>query len=183
MKQRIAESFDRAVEASLEALEPDDLGEQLDKYLADAHAIEAQAIELLEKGPEMVGDPELAGILEEHLAETRDHQELVESRLDARNATASKLKDVAMRAGALGWGSFFQAHPDTPGKLAAFAYAFEHLEMGAYEQLRRVAERAGDAETAQTAVRILEQEREAAKRISSRFDRAVEASLEAVGAG
>ena len=33
-----------------------------------------------------------------------------------------------------------QAHPDTPGKLAAFVYAFEHLEIGGYEQLARVAQ-------------------------------------------
>jgi ferritin-like metal-binding protein YciE len=91
------------------------------------------------------------------------------------------LQDLAMRTGALGWGSFFQAHPDTPGKLAAFAYAFEHLEVGGYEQLKRFAERVGDVETARMAERILEQEREAAQRISAQFDRAASASLEAVG--
>jgi ferritin-like metal-binding protein YciE len=181
MERRIAENFDRSVEASLRDVPRDDLDEQLDKYLADAHAIEAQAIELLEKGPDIVGDPELGRLFEEHLAESREHQELVNARLDARGSSSSRVKDTALRAGALGWGMFFQAHPDTPGKLAAFAYAFEHLEIGAYEQLRRVAERAGDPETAQTADGILEQEREAAKRIAGSFDRAVDASLEAVG--
>lgn len=33
------------------------------------------------------------------------------------------------------------AQPDTPPKLAGFAYALEHLEIGSYELLRRVAER------------------------------------------
>jgi hypothetical protein len=46
-----------------------------------------------------------------------------------------------------------------------------------------VAERAGDAITAETAVRILEQERNAAGQIASRWDEAVEASLEAQGVG
>ncbi len=181
MGKRIADHFDRSVEESLREVPRDDLDEQLNKYLADAHAIEAQAIELLERAPEIVDDPELARIFEEHLAETREHQELVKARLDARGGSPSTLKDIAMKTGALGWGSFFQAHPDTPGKLAAFAYAFEHLEIGGYEQLKRVAERAGDTETAQMAEGILVQEREAAKRISGQFDRAVEASLEAVG--
>jgi ferritin-like metal-binding protein YciE len=181
MRERIAEGFDRSVEASLREVPRDDLDEQLDKYLADAHAIEAQAIQLLEKAPEIVHDPELARIFEEHLAESREHQELFKARLDAREASPSMLKDTAMKAGALNWSTFFQAHPDTPGKLVAFAYAFEHLEIGGYEQLRRVAERAGDAETATIAERVLEQEREAARRISGQYDRAVELSLEAVG--
>jgi ferritin-like metal-binding protein YciE len=182
MEKRIAEHFDRSVEASLGDVPREDIDEQLNKYLADAHAIEAQAIQLLERGPDIVGEPELARIFEEHLAESREHQELVQSRLDARGGSTSWLKDAALRLGALNWGAFFGAHPDTPGKLAAFAYAFEHLEIGAYEQLRRVAERAGDTETAAAAESILAQEREAAKRISGEFDRAVEASLEAVGA-
>jgi ferritin-like metal-binding protein YciE len=91
------------------------------------------------------------------------------------------MKDAAMRLGALNWGAFFQGHPDTPGKLAAFARAFEHLEIGGYEQLRRVAERAGDEETADVVVQILAQEREAAARIAGAFGEAVEASLEAQG--
>src|SRR6266542_4820897 len=70
----------------------------------------------------------------------------------------SRLKDAAMRAGALNWGMFFQAQPDTPHKLAAFAYAFEHLEIAAYEQLKRVAARAGDEATVELADQILAQE-------------------------
>ena len=181
MAERLAENFDRAVEASLRDVGPDDLDKRLNKYLAEAHAIEAQAIELLDKGPSIVKDPELGRLFEEHLAETREHQELVKARLDARGGNTSALKDAVMRLGALNWGGFFAAHPDTPGKLAAFAYAFEHLEIAAYEELTRVAERAVDLETAQAVERILLQEREAANRISGAFDRAVDASLEAVG--
>jgi ferritin-like metal-binding protein YciE len=181
MKERIGKNFDRSVDESLRRVTRNELGEQLNKYLADAHAVEAQAIELLERAPGIVEDPELGRLFEEHLVETHEHQELVKARLDARGGSPSGLKDAAMKSGALGWGSFFQAHPDTPGKLAAFAYAFEHLEIGGYEQLKRVAERAGDAETQQIAERIIDQEREAAKRIASQFDRAVARSLEAVG--
>jgi ferritin-like metal-binding protein YciE len=86
-----------------------------------------------------------------------------------------------LRLGALNWGLFFQAHPDTPGKLAAFAYAFEHLEIGGYEQLTRVALRADDGQTAALAERILAQERAAADTVSATFDQVAEASLEAVG--
>jgi ferritin-like metal-binding protein YciE len=183
MMERLEGGFDRAVDASLRELGPDDLAEQLRKYLGDAHALEEQALQLLERAPDAAGDPTLASIYTDHAAETRDHAELVQERLTALGGDPSTLKDAAMRLGGLNWSAFFQGHPDTPGKLAAFAYAFEHLEVGGYEQLRRVAERAGDQETARLAGRILEQEREAAARIAGAFDQAARASLEAVIAG
>jgi ferritin-like metal-binding protein YciE len=182
MIERLESLYDRAAEASLRELAPDDMAEQVRKYLADAHALEEQATQLLEHAPAAAGDTVLANIYTDHLAETRDHAELVEERLHALGGDPSTIKDAAMRMGGLNWSAFFAGHPDTPGKLAAFAYAFEHLEIGGYELLRRVAERAGDPETARLAERILEQEREAATRIESAFDRAVEAAIEAVGA-
>jgi len=181
MMGRLEECYDGAVEASLRDVPRDDLTMQLRKYLADAHAIEQQAIEMLSKAPELGGDTQLSHLYEEHLVETREHAEMVKARLDALGGDNSTLKDLAMRMGALNWGSFFAAHPDTPGKLAAFTYAFEHLEIGGYEQLKRVARRAGDEATATTAEQILTQERTAAERIAGMFDEAVTASLEALG--
>jgi len=86
-----------------------------------------------------------------------------------------------MRIGATNWGAFFAGHPDTAGKLPAFTYAFEHLEIGGYEQLKRVAARAGDEQTVTMAGVILDQERTAARRIEGMFDEAVRVALEAVG--
>ena len=180
MKQRVAGGFDKAVEASLREVAPDDLQEQLVKYLADAHAIESQAIKLLQKAPKIVDDPELAKIFEDHLEETRVHQDIVKARLDAHGASPNKLQDAAMRLGALNWGGFFAAQPDTPAKLVGFAYAFEHLEIAGYEELKRVAERAGDQETVRVAERIASEERAAAAALASQWERALEASLAAV---
>ena len=181
MGERLAACFDEAVAASLRGQKAGDLREQLTKYLADAHAIEAQAIQLLSKGADILKEPELARAFSDHLEETRRQQELVAGRLRALDGAPSRIKDAAMRLGALNWGGFFAAHPDTPGKLAAFAYAFEHLEIAGYEELRRVAQRAADPETVEVADRILLEERAAAERIASLFDRAVEASLEEAG--
>jgi ferritin-like metal-binding protein YciE len=181
MGERLESATDAAVEASLREKDPGDIDKQLLKYLSDAHAIERQAIGLLEKGPKVSGDPVLAQLYEEHLGETREHARLVEGRLEARGGSTNALKDAAMRLGALNWGAFFAAQPDTPGKLAAFAHAFEFLEIGGYEQLVRVARRATDDETARTADAILVQERAAARKIAAQFDRAVEASLKATG--
>ena len=126
-------------------------------------------------------DPRLASVFSEHLDETRDHADLVHARLHARGGNTSSLKDAVMRLGALNWRAFFQGHPDTPGKLAAFAYAFEHLEIGGYEQLKRIARTSGDEETAAAAERILGEDRGAAQAIAPSFGAAADASLRAVG--
>jgi len=182
MAGRLESLFDRAVDASLRDLDPDDLSEQLRKYLADAHAIEMQAIQMLERAPKITEPPELARLYEGHLAETRGHEQRISDRLDAVGGSTSLLKDAGMRLGALNWGAFFQAQPDTPAKLAGFAYAFEHLEIGAYEQLKRVAQRADDSETARIVDSILAEERAAAQKIAAHWDAAIDASLAQVAA-
>ncbi len=177
MGERLERLFDCAVDAALNALEPDDLKQQLGKYLADAHAIEQQAIQLLSKGPELAGDRELAEAFEEHLRETKGHSRSVEERLDALGDSPSRIKDAALRIGALNWGGFFAAQPDTPAKLCAFAYAFEHLEIAGYELLRRVAQRAPDPDTVAAADRILAEERAAAQKLETLLPGALDASL------
>jgi ferritin-like metal-binding protein YciE len=181
MAQRLSSSFDVAVEASVRSLAGKDLGERLNRYLGDAHAIEVQAIKLLEKGSTLAGTDELASAYEEHLSQTHEHERLVRTRLQARGDEPSRIKDAALRVGALNWGAFFQAQPDTPAKLAGFAYAFEHLEIAGYELLKRVARRAGDRETEQLAERIIAEESHAAERIHSLFEQALEASLSELG--
>jgi ferritin-like metal-binding protein YciE len=181
MGERLSGCFDVAVEASLRELAPVDLSEQLNKYLADAHALEAQAIELLSKAEKIGGDPQLQAVYAEHLEESRDHQRLVEGRLAARGGRPTAVKDAAMRLGALNWGAFFGAQPDTPAKLAGFAYAFEHLEIAGYELLKRVAQREGDGEAVELAGRIGEQERSAARKVAEGFDTALDASLRDLG--
>ncbi len=80
--------------------------------------------------------------------------------------------------GALNWGTFFQAQPDTPAKLTGFAYAFEHLEIGGFELLKRVAQRVGDETTIRSVAKILIQEHAMAESLLETFDRAVETTLE-----
>jgi ferritin-like metal-binding protein YciE len=155
MAGRLSDNWNRAVDAVLEAVGRDDLGAQLDKYLADAHAIEEQAVQMLVVAPKIAGDELLKQAYSHHHGETKGQQERIEARLAARGAGSNVLKDTAMRIGAINWGGFFAAQPDTPVKLAGFAYAFEHLEIAAYEQLKRVADKAGDHETVTDAEAIL----------------------------
>jgi ferritin-like metal-binding protein YciE len=176
MADRLAGCFDEAVDLSL-AQKDDPIGEQLASYLTDARAIEAQAAQLLQAGPRIVGVPALADAFRDHLAETREHQVLLEERLRARDARPSRFQNTALRLGAVNLGVFFAAQPDTPVKLGGFAYAFEHLEIAAYELLRRVADRVDDSETAAVAERILADERRATERVAATWDAAVDAVL------
>ena len=177
MAERLAAGFDRAVDASLRQVAPEDLGRQLGKYLADAFAIESQALQLLEQGQVIAGDPDLKKVFSEHLEETRSHQAAIRARIEARGERPSRFKSALLRVGGVNLGAFFGAQPDTPAKLAGFAFAFEHLEIAAYELLRRVADRAADEETVAVAERILAEEHRAAEQVAGTWDDAVDAVL------
>lgn len=175
---RLESLFDDTVAASLKSVQPDDLASTLQTYLRDAHALEAQSLEFLERSVDSLKEhPSLKRLFEQHLEETRQQKGRIEERLAALDADTSKLKDAAMWLGGLQWNTFFRAHPDTSGKLVGFGYAFEHLEIGGYEQLRRVAEAAGDAETAELANALSSEERTAADRLAGAFEEAVDAAL------
>jgi ferritin-like metal-binding protein YciE len=181
MRERLEDLVDVAVVRSLRSHLGEDLREQLCDNLEDAHAIEEQSIELLERAPAIVGDSELARLFEEHLTETREQAEIVRARLKALGGNPSRLREAALRLGGFNWELFFRAQPDTPGKLAAFAYALENLEIAVYEELQRVAERALEDDTVTAVAAILEQERAAAARVWAMFDRAADASLAQAG--
>ena len=178
MAGRLEANFDRAVAALLR--DADDLDEQLNSYLADAHAIEEQSLSLLQGGERIVGVLRAAELFEQHLGETREQKRRVEDRLEARGSSPSRIKDVGMRLGGFNLGGFFGAQPDTPAKLIGFAFAFEHLEIAGYEQLKRVAQRAGDDQTAALAAELADEERATADRIAELWDAAIDTTLEEV---
>lgn len=181
MAERLAGCFDAAARASLAGKEGNELDDALVSYVRDAHAIEAQGVQLLSAGRSVAGCDALAEAFEQHLEQTREHQRLIEERLQAHGAHPRRLQTAGMRIGGLNVAAFFGVQPDPPVKLAGFAYAFEHLEIAAYELLLRVAQRAQDADTAAVAERILPEERGAAARLADTFEPAIDAALEAVG--
>src|SRR3954470_10043611 len=134
---------------------------------------------MMEAGPAIAELEPLAQIFREHLRETQEHQRLVDQRLDALGSGPGRFQAAALRGGALNLGGFFKAQPDTPVKLAGFAYAFEALECGAYELLWRTARRAGDERTATVAQGILLNEQDTAERVAGTWDAAVDAVLAA----
>lgn len=181
MARRLADNFDGAVEASLRDKGAEDLNSELVSYLRNIRALEAQSIQLLKAGRRLVGCDSLTGAFRTHLDQTREHHRLVERRIGAHNARPSLLQEGALSFGAMNMGAFFGVQPDTAIKLAGFTFAFEHLEIAAYELLRRVALRAGDSQSAALAERILPEEHNAAGRIAASWDEAVEAAIGAIG--
>src|SRR6185503_12720571 len=154
-----------------------DISGQLLRYLADAHSIEEQALAQLRTAPDIAGEERLAGALGAHLLETEKHERLVRERMSALGESPSRLKDMIMAVGGKGFVVCARSQPDTPGKLAAHAYSYEHLEVAAYELLARVARSAGDAETEAMAERIRGDEERMAARIADVFDETVAASI------
>ena len=138
---------------------PDTIDEQLTKHLTDVHSIEEQALAQLRRAPDIAGDEALAEVYREHLVETEEQERLVRARLEARGAEPV---DAEGPGRARGWRAgmilFARANPDTPGKLTAHSFSYEHMELAAYDLLALVADRAGDGETAAMARSIREQE-------------------------
>jgi ferritin-like metal-binding protein YciE len=151
--------------------------EQLIKGLREAHALEEQAKALLERGSSIVGDTEIAAIYRAHLMQTGEHARYVAERLDALGSSTSKVRDAAMKAGALGIGAIAAASPKTPMRLATVAFAFENVEIATYRFLRLLAQRAEDAESVAVIERILEQEEAAAELVAGTFERSLELTL------
>ncbi len=157
--------------------------EQLVTYLKDAHALEQMSLQMTEAAAKATDDPVLKELFEHHHEETEEHERLIRQRLEAYDESTSKLKDLGGRFAAMGKGVGAMGPSDTPGRLARDGYVQEHTEIAAYELLSRVADRAGDVDTAQAARRILENERETAEKIASNWDHATDLALREAGVG
>jgi len=151
--------------------------EQLTDYLADVHSIEVQALAQMKAAPKLAGDGRLAAAFREHLEETQEHERLVREQLEQRGADTSTLKDLAGRVGGWAMIAFARLNPDTPGKLTAHAFSYEHMELAAYELLRRIAQRAHDEPVIELARVVGAQEQAMAERLAGCFDEAVDISL------
>ena len=153
-----------------------DLQTDLVDALVDAHAMEKQSLTMLQAAAKVAGDPQLEALYNGHIAETERHVELIESRLEAHESSRSLVKDLAGRVSALALASAVVAQKHTPAKLVAVAYGYENFEVASYELLRRIAEKAGDAETVATVDRILVNERQAVEKLRASYDLALQAA-------
>jgi ferritin-like metal-binding protein YciE len=133
--------------------------ENLAAWLRDAHAMEGQAITLLETQiGRLESYPEAIPRLREHLAETKDQRAKIEGCLSKLGEDTSTLKDAAMKVGANLQGLAHMMSSDEVLKHALASNAFEHFEAASYCSLAAAAKDAGEPEIAKTCEEIMKQE-------------------------
>jgi len=165
----------------LRRLQMGDIQAQLVTHIDEAHALEQTVLRMLDGLIQSADDPEIIDRLEHHKLETQQHESLMRGRLEAHGATPSVVRQAAGMLEALMKVPLDLVRGERTGRSARDAYTTEHLEIASYELLRRVAERAGDEETARACLDILEQERAMAQYIEESWDRFAALSLREEG--
>jgi ferritin-like metal-binding protein YciE len=156
----------------------DKLKQKLADYIEDAHAMEQNDLKMIDSMISTTDDPQMKEMLETHKRETEEHERRLRERLDAIGRGTSARKQVQALGAALLKGVGDVARGDKAGKNARDGYTAEHMEIAAYQLLERLADRAGDTETAEVARRNRADEEEMARRIDQSWDRTLELTLE-----
>ncbi len=128
-------------------------------WLRDAHAMEQQAIEMLEKQERRLEHyPQLRAKIREHLEQTHRQADLVRQCIQRRGGDTSTLKDLLGKLVGTGQAlsGLFVSDEVVKGSIAG--YTFEHYEAACYRTLAAAAEAVGDAETRRVCEEILRQE-------------------------
>ena len=159
----------------------EDLNELLVKHINDAYAMEQNVLRMLDGMIGTTEDPEIREELEHHKSETEQHAERMRQRLEAHDASPSTVKEAGGILGALAKGVVDAARGEKAGKNARDGFATEHVEIASYELLERVAQRAGDEETAEAARENRRDEEAMAEKISSHWDTFADLSLKEAG--
>jgi ferritin-like metal-binding protein YciE len=161
---------------------PDDkLRQKLIDYVEDAHAMEQSISRMLDSMISTTDDPEIRGMLEHHKRQTEEHERRLRERLDALGAGTSARKQAQTIATALMKGVGDMARTDKPAKNARDGFVTEHMEIAAYHLLERLANKAGDTETAEVARQNRADEEAMARKIDSNWDRFMELTLATPG--
>jgi ferritin-like metal-binding protein YciE len=158
-----------------------DTHEHLLNHLRDVQAIEFHAQRQLDRLAGRADDEELQAICRRHVEQTRQHEQRVQTLVEAQGHRPSALEDKTLRAGAIGLRQLADIAPDTPARVAIQTYGLEQLEIAGFELLQRIAERDGDQDAANTAHEVLEAKRQAARELEPSLDRAGELLVEQHG--
>ena len=156
----------------------DKLKEKLADYVEDAHAMEQNDLKMIDSMISTTDDPQMKEMLETHKRETEEHERRLRERLDAMGRGTSVRKQAQAIGAALLKGVGDVARGDKAGKNARDGYTAEHMEIAAYQLLERLADRAGDTETAQVARRNRADEEEMARRIDASWYRTLDLTLQ-----
>jgi len=156
----------------------DKLKEKLADYVEDAHAMEQNDLKMIDSMISTTDDPQVKEMLQNHKRETEEHERRLRERLDTMGRGTSARKQAQAVGAALLKGVGDVARGDKAGKNARDGYTAEHMEIAAYQLLERLAQKAGDTETAEVARQNRSDEEEMARRIDASWDRTLELTLE-----
>ncbi len=157
------------------------LSEQLVKHIDEAYAMEQNVLRMLDGMISTTDDPEIVDALEHHRVQTERHSDRMKARLDAHDATPSGMRQVGGILQALAKLPLDMVRSEKAGRNARDGFATEHMEIASYELLRRIAEKAGDEETATVAKEIILEEQAMADLIAENWDKFAELSLHEEG--
>ena len=166
----------RVEEGSMSELE-----QQLVKHIDEAYAMEQNVLRMLDGMVKTTDDPEIKEELRHHKLETERHAERMKERLEAHSATPSMVKEASGIAGALMKSVLDLARGEKAGRNARDGYATEHLEIASYQLLERIAQEAGDEETAAAARENRKDEEAMAKKLDAHWDKFAQLSLKEEG--
>ena len=155
--------------------------EQLVKHIDEAYAMEQNVLRMLDGMIKTTDDPEIKEELRHHKLETERHAERMKERLEAHSATPSMVKEAGGIAGALMKTVLDLARGEKAGRNARDGYATEHLEIASYQLLERIAQHAGDEETAEAARENRKDEEAMAQKLDAHWDKFAELSLKEEG--
>jgi ferritin-like metal-binding protein YciE len=155
----------------------DKLQQKLIDYIEDAHALEQNVSTMLDSMISTTDDPEIEEMLKHHKEETERQEARLRERLDALGAGTSTRKQAQTVAAALVKGAADVVRGDQAGKNARDAYTTEHMEIAAYQLLERLAQKAGDTETAEVARQNRAEEEAMAQKIDANWDRFLDLTL------
>jgi ferritin-like metal-binding protein YciE len=157
------------------------LNDQLVKHIDEAYAMEQNVLRMLDGMISTTDDPEILDALEHHKTQTEGHLDRMKARLEAHDAQPSGVRQMTGILQALAKMPLDMVRTEKSGRNARDGFATEHMEIASYELLRRIAERAGDEETAAAATEIIAEEKEMADVISGNWDKFAELSLREEG--
>jgi ferritin-like metal-binding protein YciE len=157
------------------------LKEQLIKHIDEAHAMEQNVLRMLDGMISTTDDPEILDALEHHKMQTQGHADRMAQRLEAHGASPSTVRQLGGVLGALAKMPLDLVRGEKAGRNARDGYATEHMEIAGYELLRRIAQKAGDEETATAAQEIIAEEKAMASLIEQNWDKFAELSLQEEG--
>ena len=155
----------------------DKLRDKLADYVEDAHALESSVVDNLDTMIGTIDDPKLKEVLQRNRQVSRQHVERLKQRLEHLDRGTPVRKRIEGMALSLMKGVTDVLRTDASGKVGRDAYLLAHTQVAAYELLSRLADAAGDEQTAELAREHLAEDKSCADEVAAQWDGFFEVTL------